>query len=185
MTPLARKAPNSICWTLASTLLYLGFMGWAIGGTGAVIDSLIPINFKFHNTLWVPAHFHTYLLLGVIFWAFALFVRMLEESAGQTARDGVSAFAVGALLVGGYGFVGAWYVSGALGIPRRWAVHPEGTAGYSLAGSIFVIVFAVGVLVLLLECLRLARIARCSARAASNQRRRTNRSIACATPASS
>jgi cytochrome c oxidase subunit I len=146
-------------WTLASTLLYLGFMGWAIGGTGAVIDSLIPINFKFHNTLWVPAHFHTYLLLGVIFWAFALFVRMLEESAGQTARDGVSAFAVGALLVGGYGFVGAWYVSGALGIPRRWAVHPEGTAGYSLAGSIFVIVFAVGVLVLLLECLRLARIA--------------------------
>jgi heme/copper-type cytochrome/quinol oxidase subunit 1 len=146
-------------WTLASTLLYLGFMGWAIGGTGAVIDSLIPINFKFHNTLWVPAHFHTYLLLGVIFWAFALFVRMLEESAGQTAREGVSAFALGALLVGGYGFVGAWYVSGALGVPRRWAVHPEGTAGYSLVGSIFVVVFAVGVLVLLLECLRLARIA--------------------------
>jgi cytochrome c oxidase subunit I len=146
-------------WTLASTLLYLGFMGWAIGGTGAVIDSLIPINFRFHNTLWVPAHFHTYLLMGVIFWAFALFVRMLEESAGKTARDGVSAFALGALLVGGYGFVGMWYVSGALGVPRRWAVHPEGTAGYSLVASIFVIVFALGVAVLLLECLRLARIA--------------------------
>ena len=41
-------------WTLASMLLYLGFAGWAIGGTGAVIDSLIPINFVFHNTLWVP-----------------------------------------------------------------------------------------------------------------------------------
>ena len=40
-------------WTLASTLLYVGFAGWAIGGTGAVIDSLIPINFRFHNTLWV------------------------------------------------------------------------------------------------------------------------------------
>ena len=146
-------------WTLASALLYLGFMGWAIGGTGAVIDSLIPINFRFHNTLWVPAHFHTYLMMGVIFWVMALFVRMLEESAGQTARDGVSALAVGALLVGGYGFVGAWYVSGALGVPRRRAAHPEGTAGYSLAGSIFVIVFAVGFLVLLVECARLARIA--------------------------
>ena len=146
-------------WTLASALLYLGFMGWAIGGTGAVIDSLIPINFKFHNTLWVPAHFHTYLLMGVIFWAFALFVRMLEESAGRTAREAVSAFSLGALLVGGYGLVGVWYVSGALGIPRRWAVHPEGTAGYSLVASIFAIVFALGFLVLLLECLRLARIA--------------------------
>ena len=146
-------------WTLASALLYLGFVGWAIGGTGAVIDSLIPINFKFHNTLWVPAHFHTYLLMGVMLWALALFVRMLEESAGRTAREGVSAFALGSLLVGGYGFVGMWYVSGALGVPRRWAVHPEGTAGYSLAASIFVIVFAVGFLVLLLECLRLARIA--------------------------
>ena len=43
-------------WTLASILLYLGFAGWAIGGTGAVLDSLIPINFRFHSTLWVPAH---------------------------------------------------------------------------------------------------------------------------------
>jgi len=146
-------------WTLASALLYLGFMGWAIGGTAAVMDSLIPINFKFHNTLWVPGHFHTYLLLGVMFWAFALFVRMLEENAGRTAREGVSAFALGALLVGGYGLVGVWYVSGALGIPRRWAIHPEGTADYSLVASIFVIVFAVGFLALLLECLRLARIA--------------------------
>jgi hypothetical protein len=124
-----------------------------------VIDSLIPINFRFHNTLWVPAHFHTYLLMGVMFWAFALFVRMLEENAGQTAREGVSAFVLGALLVGGYGFLGVWYVSGVLGVPRRWAVHPDGTAGYSFVASIFVIVFAVGVLVLLAECLRLARIA--------------------------
>ena len=51
-------------WTLASTLLYLGFAGWAIGGTGAVLDSLIPVNFRLHNTLWVPAHFHTYLMHG-------------------------------------------------------------------------------------------------------------------------
>jgi cytochrome c oxidase assembly factor CtaG len=107
----------------------------------------------------VTAHFHTYLLMGVILWAFALFVRMLEESAGRTARDGVSAFSLGALLVGGYGLVGVWFVSGALGIPRRWAVPPEGTAGYSLVASIFAVVFAVGFLVLLLECLRLARIA--------------------------
>ena len=56
-------------WTLASTLLYIGFAGWAIGGVGAVIDSIIPINFRLHNTTWVVAHFHTYLILCVVVWA--------------------------------------------------------------------------------------------------------------------
>jgi cytochrome c oxidase subunit 1 len=147
-------------WTLASAFLYLGFAGWAIGGTGAVIDSLIPINFRFHNTLWVPGHFHTYLLLCVIFWALALFTYLLEEAAGRPAGKRISIVAVGALLVGGYGFVGAWYASGALGVPRRWAVHPPGTAGYSLAASIFVVIFALGCLLLLVEFARLARAAR-------------------------
>ncbi|HSC48812.1 MAG TPA: cbb3-type cytochrome c oxidase subunit I, partial [Gaiellaceae bacterium] len=147
-------------WTLASTFLYLGFAGWAIGGAGAVLDSIIPFNFRFHNTLWVVAHFHTYLLLCVIFWALAFVTHLLEQAAGRTAPRGSGGFAVAAMALGGYGLVGAWYVSGMLGVPRRYAVEPAGTAGYSLAGSIFAIVFAVGFLVLLVELLRLARAAR-------------------------
>ena len=61
------------------------------------------------------------------------------------------------MVVGGYGLVGSWYVSGALGVPRRYAVQPLGTAGYSLAGSIFAIVFAIGFLVLLAEFASLGR----------------------------
>jgi len=72
-------------WTLASSLLYLGFAGWAIGGTGAVIDSLIPLNYRLHNTLWVPGHFHTYLMLGVIFWLMAFMAHLLERAAGRPA----------------------------------------------------------------------------------------------------
>ncbi len=144
-------------WTLASSLLYLGFAGWAIGGTGAVLDSIIPFNFRFHNTLWVVAHFHTYLLLCVIFWALAFVAHLLEERAGRTAPTGWSALAVSAMALGGYGLVGMWYVSGMLGVPRRYAVEPAGTVGYSLAGGIFAMVFALGLLVLLGEFLALAR----------------------------
>jgi cytochrome c oxidase subunit 1 len=147
-------------WTLASTLLYLGFAGWAIGGTGAVIDSLIPVNFRLHNTLWVPAHFHTYLLLATIVWAMAFITYMLERAAGRPASRRTTWLAPTLMALGGYGLVAAWFVSGALGIPRRYAVHPPGTAGYSLAGSIFAIVFAVGFLVLLIELATLARDAR-------------------------
>ena len=70
-------------WTLASTLLYVGLAGWAIGGIGAVIDSLIPINFRLHNTAWVVAHFHTYLMLTVVVWALAFLAHLLERDAGD------------------------------------------------------------------------------------------------------
>ncbi|MEO6966668.1 MAG: cbb3-type cytochrome c oxidase subunit I, partial [Acidobacteriaceae bacterium] len=53
-------------WTLGSLLMFLGLMGWAVGGVGAVIDSTVAMNFRFHNTLWVNAHFHTYYLMGVV-----------------------------------------------------------------------------------------------------------------------
>ena len=72
-------------WTLASTLLYIGFTGWAIGGVGAVIDSLIPINFRLHNTTWVVAHFHTYLILTVVVWALAFLAHLLERDADRTS----------------------------------------------------------------------------------------------------
>jgi hypothetical protein len=136
-------------WTFASTLLYLGFAGWAIGGAGAVLDSLIPVNFRLHNTLWVPAHFHTYLLVGVMFWVMAFVAYRLEQRAGRTVPPAVRVAAIAPMLVGGFGLVGVWYVSGALGVPRRYAVQPFGSTGYSLAGLAFALLFAVGFLVYL------------------------------------
>ncbi|MFN8215067.1 MAG: cbb3-type cytochrome c oxidase subunit I [Solirubrobacterales bacterium] len=154
-------------WTLASILIYLGFAGWAIGGSGAVIDSLIPVNLRFHNTLWVPAHFHTYLMLGVILWAMAFITHLLERAAARPASRAATLLAPSAMALGGYGLVGVWYVSGALGIPRRMAVHPPGTDGYSLVASFFVIVFALGFLVLLAEFTALGRDALRRRRASS------------------
>jgi cytochrome c oxidase subunit 1 len=148
---------SSYRWTLASVLVYLGFAGWAIGGTGAVIDSIIPINLRFHNTLWVPAHFHTYLMLGVVFWMMAFVAHMLERSAGRVASRAATIFVPTAMVLGGYGLVGVWYLAGALGIPRRYAVQPPGTSGYSLVASIFVVVFAIGFLALLAEFASLGR----------------------------
>ncbi len=146
-------------WTLTSILLYLGFAGWAIGGAGAVLDSLIPINFKFHNTLWVPAHFHNYLMMGVGLWMMAMVSYLLERAAGRTASRRTTIWAPALMVAGGYGFIFCWYVSGALGIPRRWAVHPIGTEGYSLVASIFVVIFLAGFTMLLIEFASLARTA--------------------------
>jgi hypothetical protein len=46
-----------------------------------------------------------------------------------------------------------------LGIPRRYALQPPGTAGYSLVGSIFALLLALGFLCLSLQLAPLARAA--------------------------
>ena len=143
-------------WTLASSLLYLGFAGWGIGGIGAVIDSMIPFNFAFHNTDWVVAHFHTYLLMGVVIWMLSFVAHLLERRAERTAPAGATWTALGLMIAGGYGLTGTWFVAGALGIPRRYAVQPLGTVDYSLIGATFAVVFAAGFLVLLGELAWLA-----------------------------
>lgn len=147
-------------WTLASTLFYLGFAGWAIGGVGAVLDSLIPVNFSLHNTQWVPAHFHTYLLMGVMMWALAFVAHLAERAAGRSVPRKV-AIAVPLLLVtGGYLFVGSWYAAGALGVPRRYAEHPPGTQAYDLAGSIGALLVLTGFLVFAIAIVNLLLVAR-------------------------
>ena len=157
-------------WTLASTLLYVGLAGWAIGGVGAVIDSLIPINFKFHNTVWVVAHFHTYLMMTVVLWSLAFVAHLLERETGRTSSPAMRAGTIGALLVGGYGLTGTWFVAGALGIPRRYAVQPPGTSGYSLVGAIFALLFALGFLACIVQLAPLARTAWARRRSTSSRR---------------
>jgi cytochrome c oxidase subunit 1 len=147
-------------WTLASTLLYIGFTGWAIGGTGALIDSIIPFNFRLHNTDWVVAHFHTYLILTVVVWVVAFLAHLLERDAGRTSSRAARTWTVVLILVGGYGLTGTWFVEGALGVPRRYAIQPPGTSGYSLVGAIFALLLAVGFLALFTQLGLLARAAR-------------------------
>jgi cytochrome c oxidase subunit I len=146
-------------WTLASSLFYVGLGGWAIGGVGAVIDSLIPFNFRLHNTVWVVAHFHTYELLTVVVWILAFFAHVIERDAGRTSSRTARAWIVGLILVGGYGFTGTWFVAGALGIPRRYAIQPAGTSGYSLVGASFALLLALGFLVYFVQIGSLARTA--------------------------
>jgi cytochrome c oxidase subunit 1 len=144
-------------WSLGALFLYVGMIGWVVGGTGAVLDATVPVNVDLHNTLWVPAHFHTYLLLGVVLFTLGWVFVNLEQRSGERSSLAVR-WVVGALLFGGGGlFVLGFYTAGAAGVPRRYAMEPPpgpDIAGYATAGAIAVLL---GLLVVLAEGIRLAR----------------------------
>jgi cytochrome c oxidase subunit 1 len=147
-------------WTLASLLLYAGFSGWLIGGLAALLDSIIPFNFHLHNTLWVPGHFHTYYLVGIILFMFGFLTYMLEQASGTQTPVRTRAIAVGAMLIGGYGLVGSWLLAGLLGVPRRYAVQPYPGPALSVIAVVAVLILCVGIVVVLGEWVRLITIAR-------------------------
>ena len=136
-------------WNLASLLMFLGLAGWAIGGIGAVIDSTISVNVRLHNTLWVPAHFHTYMLAGLAFMVIGYFYHHAQERAGLAERATVQRVAVALMVIGAYGLFASFYLSGAYSVPRRYAFYPSqlgfaslwAAAGAGSAGT-FLIGFA-------------------------------------------
>ncbi len=148
---------NRIQWSMPNLLFFLGVMGWLIGGIGAVIDATISNNFILHNTLWVPAHFHTYNALGNVLFSLAFFIWAANEFSNQHGKGKAEAVKILLLLVGGLGLVMMFYIAGAHSIPRRFAVYPKEFTSAALlasAGAWFAIVYLLGVLWLLFNIVK-------------------------------
>jgi cytochrome c oxidase subunit 1 len=134
-------------WNLTSMLLFLGLIGWTVGGIGAVIDSTISANVRLHNTLWVPAHFHTYNLAGLVFLALAYFHHVCQDATGLPENPLLQRASALTMTVGAYGVFFMFYLAGAYSIPRRFALYPPELGhgiGYAHWGMLFALLFLVG-----------------------------------------
>jgi cytochrome c oxidase subunit 1 len=122
-------------WDLPAKLLMLAVFGWAAGVVPAIVDGTIRINLVMHNTLWVPGHFHFYLLLGLfpMILAFTLFTGGHREGRAENPVDKGSF--VG-FLAGGLIFVLAFLFAGQASVPRRFAVHLEEWLPYDQWGAV-------------------------------------------------
>lgn len=141
-------------WKFVPATFALGTMGWVIGGFAAIIDATITNNFVFHNTLWVPAHFHTYYLEGVFLWLLGFTFYVIGSRA---ERVGKSALAL--MVIAGYGFLSMFYLGGEWSVPRRYSDYVStGFANHVLAthgaltaevGAVLGAMFIVGFLIFL------------------------------------
>ena len=127
---------SGIRWDAASALLVLSVFGWAGGVIPAVIDGTISVNQVMHNTLWVPGHFHFYLVIGMIAMVFGFMYFLIKDNnKGQdNALDRISFWVY---TLAAIGFVFMFLASGKEGVARRFAIHFPEWQGYAAVASIF------------------------------------------------
>lgn len=141
---------TKIKWSLTNLLFFIGVAGWVIGGLGAVIDATISNNVVLHNTLWVPAHFHTYNAMGNVLFSIAFFYWFSIQYAENIKPEKFTKATLAILLIGGTGFLLAFYIGGADSVPRRYSTYPaEFTSAAPLAviGAIFATIYLIAILI--------------------------------------
>lgn len=143
---------SGIRWDMVSGLLFLSMFGWMAGVIPAVIDATIVMNSVMHNTLWVPGHFHFYMLLGAIPMMLAFMYHMTRRR-GIEAEMGASRWLLWLYIIGGLGFVAMFLYGGRSSVPRRWAEHLAEWQLYDRIASVFIVLIVVAVLVFVLRFL--------------------------------
>lgn len=143
---------SGIQWNTSAKLLILSMFGWAAGIVPAIVDAMVAFNPVLHNTLWVPGHFHFYLLLGLLPMIFGFTFFLLNVSQKEKPplieRLGFYSYVGGAFLL-----AMVFLASGANGIPRRWAIHMEEWIPYAHWGTLAAILVVLGVLLFTIRVL--------------------------------
>ncbi len=148
---------SGLRWDLASGLLFLSVFGWAAGIVPAIIDGTIVVNHVMHNTLWVPGHFHFYLILGLgaMLFGFGYYLAKVGGALKGSALDAVSFWT---FAIGGLAFSGMFLLSGRNSVPRRWAVHLPEWVPYDRVASVFAVLVVAAVVVFLVRFLSRLRV---------------------------
>jgi cytochrome c oxidase subunit I len=136
-------------WDTAAGLIFVGVAGWAIGVVPAVADGTIAVNSVMHNTQWVPGHFHTYLLLGMI----AMMLGFMTFLGGAKSPSSIATAGFWLYLIGGTAFALAFLSAGSSSVPRRYAVHLPTWLPYDRVGSVGATLAVTGALILVMRFL--------------------------------
>lgn len=101
-------------------LWFLGFViTFTVGGVAGVLMSVPAIDFQVHNSLFLVAHFHTMIIGGVLFGAFAGFTYWFPKFTGWKLNETLGKWAFWCWLIGFLGAFVPLYILGLMGATRR------------------------------------------------------------------
>jgi cytochrome o ubiquinol oxidase subunit 1 len=95
------------------------FTTFAFGGMTGVMLAIPPVDFQFHNSLFLVAHFHNVIIGGVLFGYFAGFIYWFPKMFGFKLHEKLGICAFICWLVGYYVTFTPIYMLGLLGYMRR------------------------------------------------------------------
>lgn len=135
-------------------LWFMGFVTtFTIGGMAGVLMSVPAADFQFHNSLFLVAHFHTMIIGGVVFGAFAAFTYWFPKFTGFTLNERLGRYAFWLWLVG---FLLAFiplYILGFMGATRRLDHYDAslGWQGLFIVAGVGALLICAGVAIQLLQ----------------------------------
>jgi cytochrome o ubiquinol oxidase subunit 1 len=101
-------------------LFSLGFMvTFVIGGMTGIILATPPVDYIFHNTLFLVAHFHNMLIPGMLYGVIAGYYYWFPKAFGFRLSEKWGRITFGCWFVGFYLAFMPLYVMGFAGVPRR------------------------------------------------------------------
>lgn len=151
-TALLLVYKSGLDWQAPVRWLVLSMFGWAAGVIPAIVDGTLEVNKVMHNTLWVPGHFHFYLVVGLLpmIIGFSLHVLRARQQFNEALHRWVFwLYATGSIL-----FSLAFLAGGWASVPRRWAYHWEQWTGYDRVGALSAVVVIVVMSLVALSVLR-------------------------------
>lgn len=127
-------------------LWFMGFVTtFTIGGAAGVLMSVPAVDFQVHNSLFLVAHFHTMIIGGVLFGAFAALTYWFPKFTGFKLNEFLGKCAFWAWLSGFLLAFTPLYILGIMGATRRMDSYDA-----SLGWQWLFIVAGLGVLLILL-----------------------------------
>ena len=138
-------------------LFVLGFLfSFVLGGLTGVMVAILPFDWQVHDTYFIVAHLHYVLIGGVVFPVFAALYHWAPLVNGHTLSERGSRWVFG-LMFGGFNLAFfPMHLAGLNGMPRRVYTYDAnlGLGTWNLLSSIGAFVFALGVLLFLVDATR-------------------------------
>ncbi|MDB5160227.1 MAG: hypothetical protein JWO99_490 [Candidatus Saccharibacteria bacterium] len=135
-------------------LWFMGFIvTFTLGGLTGVLMSVPAADFQFHNSLFLVAHFHTMIVGGVLFGAFAGFAYWFPKFTGYTLNEKLGKYAFWFWIVGFLLAFGPLYILGFMGATRRLDHYDPslGWQGLFVVAGVGVLIICVGVFFQILQ----------------------------------
>jgi cytochrome c oxidase subunit 1 len=132
---------SGIRWKAPALWLMLGMFGWSAGVIPAIVDGTIHVNKVMHNTMWVPGHFHFYLLLGMLPMVIGFGLHL--ANANKVVSEAPQRWLFNVYFASGIAFCFAFLAGGWASVPRRWAEHLPEWLPYNQAGTLAAVLVVV------------------------------------------